>query len=292
MTITPEIPATAVPCVQCGYDLRATAATARCPECGMAAAATLAHQRGELFPPRRVRWLVGAYLCWTLGLLLLVISYLVNMLLPQNAFDQLDDNVIKSLLLVLILGPYLLLIAGNSLLAYPLSAPDPNRKPSKLLSTLRAAPLLFFVILIPLVPIMNGMLEVQSLNPDFSHQLISNIMVHTPLLIMLVSYLLLIAWRQRDLARTAPALQPTPRQRLLFRHSLITIVLLAIAYMFILNPETQDPFPLHLLAAFNAANLLLLGILAGYQFRRTYAFYRHCKTLWTSSQAPKPEAHP
>jgi hypothetical protein len=65
-SILPDL-TTALPCVQCGYDLRATAPTGRCPECGMAVAASHAHQRGELYAPHHLRRLQRGANYWALA---------------------------------------------------------------------------------------------------------------------------------------------------------------------------------------------------------------------------------
>jgi hypothetical protein len=300
MTTTPEISTTAVPCIQCGYDLRATPSTGRCPECGMAVSATLAHQRGELFQPRRVLWLVGAFLCWTIALLTLALTYLGAAL---RMGEGINPNFHFNPLVItytLMLGAGFFMLVGNVLLAHPLIPYAPTRKRKYLLLTLRLFPLWVLLLILAqmiLPPILLQLLRL--LATTFTGLHLYNQIPYLLLQIMasltLASYVLLVAWRLHDLARTAPALQPPALQRILIRLGMITLVLLNVAsalLFFNITPLSHDQSPYQRILILQIANLILLGIMAWLQLRRTQTFYRHCQTQWAASLPPKSEPQP
>jgi hypothetical protein len=187
----------------------------------------------------------------------------------------------------------LLTILANVMLAHPLITRDPNRKRKFLLLTLRFFPGLHIVVY--------GLMVALAAAVDVYHLALSNIAIIqialTAWVSLNVSYVLVVAWRLRDLGRTAPALQPTYLQRLLIRHSLITYGLVEftaiILSLLIKSPPVVTPsLEGYLFFSLFIACRLLLLILAWLQFRRTHAFYHHCKSQWTASLPPKPEPHP
>jgi len=291
MTTTPEISATAVPCIQCGYDLRAT--PVRCPECGMAIAAALAQQRGELFDPRRVSSIAGAFLCWTVALLMVAGIFVVLLLQPGPVHSI--DNVAHVFLVSFIIGTFVFIPIGNGLLAHPLITHDPSRIRKYLRLILRLAALLAIPVSLVLCWILLSLLG----TPHRVTNDTEAALMHLPFIVTLMCFILLFAWRLRDLARTAPALRPPLLQRLMIYLGMITLILLYIAYMVInllryelsdlfllFGPTTDNEYPFQILLCLNIANMFLLVVLAWLQFRRTQTFYRFCKTQWAASLPP------
>lgn len=321
VTINSEISATAVPCTQCGYDLRATPATGRCPECGkpvapahpcmlcqydlratpatgrcpecgLTVAATLAQQRGELFEPKRVGALAGGFLGLAIALPTLALAHLIAAWLPQHGPNLFATPIFYVFALVTLVAGVGMLV-GNTFLAHPLMAHDPDAaRHSRLLILFLFPVVVLFFNIIPF-----SLRSYLGLDLDWSSTIGNQHgSVHALFFFAFLTstvYLLLVSWRLRDLAHTAPALQRTYLQGSVTRIAMIILALFLndwLLFTLYSNPNYRPGYIFLLYC--RAADLLLLGILAYFQFRRTQIFYRHCKIQWAASLPPKSEIHP
>src|SRR5690242_6491492 len=137
-----EASALPMPCLRCGYDLRATPADSPCPECGLAAHRSVGPRvHPDDCPPRWVRSIAIA----TLLLLVSYLAFLLSLAFLIIVGPFYPDLINPAVLYIVMAAIAALHLRANILL----SRDDPRRRPFSWASTL----LRWSLRIVPLCPV-------------------------------------------------------------------------------------------------------------------------------------------